>query len=263
MNKGLKLKNLYFKDILTDINFELKPGTINALIGKNGSGKTLVLKCIVGFIKYSGLISLNDVVFDEKNIGEQIKNIGIYLNTKKLEDKNVYSNLIDPLFNLNYQEETAKKKVYEIAKKLDISDLLYKEIETLSHSQKKVVSFAQSIIHSPNLILIDNLFDSLDKHYKEKIISFLKSIKKTKKTIILFTANNSEDLFLADNLLIIKSGKIIEMGEPKKLLENESLFIKNDVDIPFISDLSNKMIAYELINKPIYDMNEMVEEIWQ
>ena len=126
-----------------------------------------------------------------------------------------------------------------------------------------MVSFAQSIIHSPNLILIDNLFDSLDKHYKEKIISFLKSIKKTKKTIILFTANNSEDLFLADNLLIIKSGKIIEMGEPKKLLENESLFIKNDVDIPFISDLSNKMIAYELINKPIYDMNEMVEEIWQ
>lgn len=263
MKNGLKVENLYFKDILTDINIELKPGTINALVGKSGSGKTILLKSIVGFVGYSGTISLDGIVFEDKNIEDQIKNIGIYLNTKILDNKSVISNLLDPLFNLNYQEEIAKKIVYEVANKLGIDDLLYREVNTLSHSQKKVVAFTQSIVHSPNLLLIDNLFDSLDEHYKEKIVSYLKSLKKNKKSIILFITNNGEDYMLADNLIIIKSGKIVEQGELKLLLKNESLFIKNDVDMPFMSDLSNKMIAYELIDSPIYDMNEMVDAIWE
>ncbi|MBQ2947150.1 MAG: ABC transporter ATP-binding protein [Bacilli bacterium] len=263
MKSGLKIKSLYFKDILTDINIELKPGTINVLTGKGGSGKTLILKSIVGFIDYSGTISLDGIIFDNKNIQDQIKNIGIYLNTKTLENKSVILNLMDPLLNLNYQEENAKKIVYELTKKLGVDNLLYTQANTLSHSQKKVVAFAQSIVHSPNLILIDNLFDSLDEYYNEKIISYLKSLKKNKKIIILITINNGEYLLIADNLLIIKGGKIIEQGKPQKLLEKENLFLKNDIELPFMSDLSNKIMAYELIDRQIYDMNEMVDEIWQ
>ncbi len=263
MKSGLKVENLYFKDILTDANIELKPGTINALVGKSGSGKTTLLKSIVGFIDYSGTISLDGVVFNKKNIEEQIKNIGIYLNTKILENKSVILNLMSPLLNLNYQEENAKKNVYELTKKLGIDDLLYREVNTLSHSQKKVVAFVQSIAHSPKLILLDNLFCSLDEYYKEKITSYLKSLKKSKKSIILFTTNNGEDLMFADNLSIIKNGKIIEQGESIELLKNETLFLKNDIEMPFIVDLSNKMKTYELIDRPIYDMNEMVDEIWQ
>ena len=263
MKNGLNVENLYFKDILTDINIELKPGTINVLVGKNCSGKTTLLKSIVGVVDYSGTINLCGIVFDKKNIEDQIKNIGIYLNTKILENKIVISNLMDPLLNLNYQEENAKKNIYEITRKLGIDDLLYREVNTLSHSQKKVVSFAQSIVHSPKLILMDNLFDSLDEYYKEKIISHLKNLKKNKKSIILFTTNNGEDLLLADNLLIIKDGKIIDQGEPKELLKNENLFVKKGIDFPFMSDLSNKIMSYELIDRPIYDMNEMVDKIWQ
>lgn len=263
MKCGLKVENLYFKDILSDVNIELDHGTINALVGKSGSGKSFLLKSIVGFIDYSGTISLDGIVFNKRNIEDQIKNIGIYLNTKILENKSVISNLMDPLINLNYQEENAKKIVYEITNKLGIDDLLYREVNTLSHSQKKVVAFAQSIVHSPKLILIDNLFDSLDAYCKEKIISYLKGLRKTKKSIILFTTNNGEDFMLADNLLIIKCGKIVEYGETEKLLKNETLFVKNDIELPFMSDLSNKIMAYELIDRPIYDMNEMVDEIWQ
>ena len=262
MKSGLNVENLYFNDILTDINVELKPGTINALVGKSGSGKTTLLKSIAGFADYSGAISLGGIVFDNINIEDQIKNIGIYLNTKILENKSVISNLMNPLLNLNYQEENAKKIVYELTKKLGIDDLLYREVNSLSHSQKKVVAFVQSIVHSPKLLLVDNLFDSLDEYYKEKIISCLKGLKKSKKSIILFTTNNGEDLMLADNLLVIKGGKIVGQGDVEELLKNENLFVKNDIELPFLSDLSNKIMAYEVIDRPIYDMNEMVDEIW-
>lgn len=262
MKCGLKVENLYFKDILNDINIELKSGTINALVGKSGSGKTTLLKSIVGFFETSGTISLGSVVFDKKNIVDQIKNIGIYLNTKVLENKSVISNLMDPLLNLNYQEENAKKIVYELTRKLGVDDLLYREVNTLSHSQKKAVAFAQSVVHAPKLLLIDNLFDSLDKYYKEKIISYLKVLKKSKKSIILFATNNGDDLMLADNLIIIRDGKIVGQGQVEELLKNENLFVKNDIELPFMSELSNKIIAYELIDRPIYNMNEMVDEIW-
>ena len=86
---------------------------------------------------------------------------------------------------------------------------------------------------------------------------------KNKKNIILFTTNNGEDLMIADNLVVIKDGKIVEQGELEDLLQNENLFIKNDIELPFMSDLSNKIMSYELIDKPIYEMDEMVDEIWQ
>ena len=66
MKNGLNVENLYFKDILTNINIELKPGTINVLVGKNCSGKTTLLKSIVGVVDYSGTINLCGIVFDKK-----------------------------------------------------------------------------------------------------------------------------------------------------------------------------------------------------
>lgn len=263
MNNGLVLENLGFKDILSNITCDFKCGTINALIGSSSSGKTTLLKSIAGLIEYSGNIKILGIKLNDQNIEEQRKNIAIYLNLKRLKDKSVFANIIEPLLNLNYEEEVAKKIVYELSKKLGIYDILFKEINELSYSQKKVVAFAQSIIHSPIIILIDNLFESLDDYYKNKIITYLKSIKKNKKSIIIFTTKDSENIFIADNLLIIKDGKIKDQGEVNELLNKENLFIKNDVNLPFISDLSSKIQAYDLIDRPIKNIVEMVDNIWQ
>lgn len=263
MSGELKVENLRYKHILKDINFSLAQGTINVLMGNSGSGKTLLFKCIFCLIKYDGLISVNGIIVKKENINDVRQNFGLYLGIDNLENKNVFLNLIEPLNNLNYTEDIAKKKVYDISKKLGIENILYKEVESLSHSQKKVVSFAQSIIHEPKFILIDGLFDSLDVYYKNKVFSYLKQMKKNKKNIILFTTNSSEDLLFVDNLIIIKNGKIIINDDVKNLMENESLFLKNDIKLPFLVDLSYKLKAYDLIDKLIYDDNEMVNEIWQ
>lgn len=263
MGSELIVKNLYFKDILKDINFSLKESSINVLMGKNSSGKTLLLKSIFGLVEYNGLVSFNGTVQTNDNVEDFRRNVGIYLGLNTLENKTVFLNMIEPLNNLNYDINEAKKKVYEISKKLGIENLLYKEVNTLSHSQKKIVSFAQIIIHKPKVILIDGLFDSLDIYYKNKIVAHLKKLKKSNKSIILFTTNNSEDLCLADNLLIIKNGKIVVNDNIDNLIQDENLFSKNDIKLPFLVDLSYKLKAYDLIDRLIYDADEMVDEIWQ
>lgn len=260
MRSGLVVENLNYKDKLKDINLNLKKGEINALMGKSSSGKTLLLKSIFGLVNAQGNITFNGSIIIKENAYEIRKNFGIYLGLGNLENKNVFLNLIDPLINLDYDLDVAKKKVYEISKKMGIENLLYKEIETLSHSQKKIVSFTQSIIHEPKVILIDNLFDSMDIYYKNNIINYL---KKLKKNIIIFTTNNSEDLWLADNLIIMKNGKIIDHKNIDELINEEKKFTKNDIKLPFLVDLSYKLKSYDLIDKLIYDYNEMVDEIWQ
>lgn len=263
MNNELIVKNLNYKNLLTDINFTLKESTINIIMGKNGGGKTLLIKSLMGLVDYSGSVIINGVILTKENIEEYRKQFGVYLGLNSLEEKNVFLNIIDPLINLNYTEELAKKKVYHISKKLGIENLLYKEVSTLSYAQKKVISFVQSIIHEPKFILVDNLFDSLDNYYKDKIISYLNQMKKNKKSIIVIITNNSEDLLIADNLLIINNGKISADGEVLELLKDDHLFLKNNIKLPFLIDLSYKLKVYKLIDGLVYNIDEMVDEIWK
>lgn len=263
MSAGLKIENLNYQKVLKDINFNLKEGTITALIGKNSSGKTLLLKCLFGLCNYEGIVELDGVIITNNNKYEQMKQFGIYTDLNKLENKNAFLNIIEPLEDLNYSINKAKKKVYEISRKLGIDSLLYKDFNLLSYSEKKVISFVQSIVHEPKIILIDNLFDSLDICYKNKIVSYLNQIKKSRKIIIIFTTNDNEDLLLADNLIIIKNGKIVDSGSVEKLIQNENLFLKNDIKLPFLVDLSYKLKAYNLIDDLIYEHDKMVDEIWK
>lgn len=263
MANELIVESLYFKDILKDINFKLKGGSINALMGKNGSGKTLIFKSIFGLVDSNGTVSINQITKTKDNADEFKTNIGIYLGIKTLQTKTVFSNIIEILNNLNYDEEKAKNKIYQLAKKLDIENILYKNVEKLSHSQKKVVSFAQTVIHEPKILLLDGIFESLDNHYKNKIVTYLKQLKKNKKSIILFTTNDSENLWLAENLLIVKNGKLVCNKSIEELLEDENMFLKNDIKLPFLVDLSYKLKAYDLIDRLIYDLDEMVDEIWR
>lgn len=259
MRSGLVVENLKYKDILKNINLDLKGGQINALMG-NSNGKTLLLKSIFGLINYEGSIIFNDVVLTKENSDEMRKKMGIYLGVDILENKIIFENLMEPLINLNYDFDTAKKKVCLISRKLGIDNLLYKQVNTLSYSQKKVVSFVKSIIHEPKVILIDNLFESIDLTTKNKIITYLNQLKKS---IIIFITNNSEDLCFADNLILMKNGKVIEYKKISEIINEENLFIKNDIRLPFLVDLSYKLMSYELIDRLICDLDEMVDEIWQ
>ena len=117
MSKELKVEKLSFKDILKDINFNLEEGTINALIGKNTNDKTLLLKSLFGLVNYQGIIRINDNITKQNDLK---KEFGLYIGTNNLENKTVFSKIVEPLINLDYDQDKAKKKVYEITKKLDI-----------------------------------------------------------------------------------------------------------------------------------------------
>ena len=145
MESVLKIDKLKYKDILKEVTFSLQDKSFNILVGSNGSGKTTIVNAIRGLIKYQGSISLFDSYIKNKDIN---KEIGFFLNDNiKLED-NLFNELLSMLKNLDYEEEKAKKKIFNITKKMDVTSLLYKNLEDLLEYESVVISFIFSSIIS-------------------------------------------------------------------------------------------------------------------
>ena len=75
--------------------------------------------------------------------------------------------------------------------------------------------------------------------------------------------NDVEDTLLADNIVIISEGKVLLEGSKRKVLERVEFFEKNNMSLPFVVSLSNKLKFYELINKIYFDEKKLVDDLWK
>lgn len=259
MSSILKVQNLKYKGILNDVSFEIKDKSFNILFGPNGCGKTTLVKAILGLIDYTGEIFFENNLLKKETVKA---GIGVMTSHSILEEKKVISNIIYPLINLNYSDEQAKIKVYDISKKLNIGYLLFKDADELSSSERKLVDLACALVSEPRLIVIDDTLEKIDNKAKNKIINYLKGLKKS---TVIFITNNVEDFLLADNIIIMNDGRIMEVGTPEELFKNEKLFVNNNSSLPFVVDLFNKLKFYDLIDSKeiIFDLDELVDKIWK
>lgn len=255
MENVLKVENLKHKSILNNITFSLSPKSFNILIGSNGSGKTTLVNCIRLILNYEGKIEVCD-----KDILENYKEIGFFISDEIFLEDIAFNELTSILVNLGYEEEKAKKKVYEVSKKIDASHILFKKTNALLNFEKTLINFIFSIIHNPKLLIIDNDLEDLNEKYKNKIFEYL---KKQKNMTILFITNNSEYFYLAENFLILNSGTITDILTYEEIIKEEKKLLKNGSNIPFAIDLSNKLMSYELLNSQETDLEKMVNQIWK
>lgn len=260
MESVLKIDNLKYKDILKDITFSLDNKSFNILIGPNGSGKTTLVNCIRGLLKYDGNINIFNNNIKQKNSFNIYREVGFFTDEEILLEGNVLEELLNLLKNLDYNEERAKKMAFALAKKLDITGVLYKRKKELLDYEKTLVSFVFSVIYEPKLLIIDNDLENLDEKYKEKIFNY---IKNQKKITVLFITNNSDYFYMANNFLFLKDGKIMLYGNLEEVIKSEKTFIKCGSSLPFSIDLSNKLISYELLTSIHTDIEKMVNEIWK
>lgn len=258
MGTILKVDNLKYKEILNGVTFSLSDKTFNILIGDNASGKTTLVNCIRGIINYKGNISIcNKDLHLNKGLNDEV---GFFMDEDLYLETTILEELFQLLINLNYTEEKAKKRIFGICKKFDITPILLKRINDLSFQELTLVSFVFSIIHEPKLLIIDNDMEGLNQTQKNKIIEYLKS---QKNLTVLFITNNSEYFNIADNLLLFKNGKIILSGTLEEVMVEEKKIIKCGSKLPIIIDLSNKLISYEVLNFIPEDVEKLVGAIWQ
>lgn len=200
--------------VLDNINLSIEKGEYLILIGPTGSGKSVLLETIIGFYKEdSGLILLNGVAIN--NVLPENRHIGIvYQDNVLFPNMNVYENIMYGLKrNEKLSKEEMDKKVKDIAKSLEISHILMRNISTLSGGESQRTALARALIVEPELVLMDEPFSALDVSTQSKLISLIKKIGNEKNTTFLHVTHNFNDIWnLADKVGIMKKGKLHQLG---------------------------------------------------
>lgn len=260
----IEVKNINFKynqkQIFKDFNLEIKESTFTTIIGLNGSGKSTLIKIILGMLDFEGNIKIDNKSLNKENINEIRNKIGIVFENydNKFNHKKVIDNIAENIENIKER----KKKVKEISEYLNITHLIGKSIYDLNESEKGLVMLAKALVVNPKILILDETFNMINLKDKKIIYIKLKELNKQGMTIINIT-HNMDDILYGDDVILLDNGNIILKGPKEEVLLEEKVFNKLNLELPFMASLSIKLKYYGLVDKLIFDMNEMVNEIWK
>jgi len=197
---------------LNDISFTLKKGQILGLIGENGAGKTTLLKIIVGLLNPTegNIQVLQQNPFLKKN--EFLSKIGMVLGQKSQlwPDISAYQSfeLLAKIYKIPQVE--FKKQISYLDKSFQVSDFIYKQVRKLSLGQRMRLEIMASLIHKPELLLLDEPTIGLDIESKNNIRLLIKKLNKELNTTIILTSHDMHDIEnICQKLIILQNGKII------------------------------------------------------
>jgi ATP-binding cassette subfamily B multidrug efflux pump len=223
----IEFKNVSFSYIknqlvINDISFIINPGETTAIVGPTGSGKTTITNLITKFYE----IDLGTILIDRKNINEfklenLRKKIGVILQDVFLFADTIYNNIT--LFN----NDISIKDVEKAAKDLEIHDFIMslpggydfnvsERGSTLSAGQKQLIAFLRVLVNNPDILILDEATSSIDSYSEDLIKNATNKITKGKTSIII--AHRLSTVESADKIIYMESGKILEYGNHKELL---------------------------------------------
>ena len=215
------------KTILNDLSFEIPDGQFVVLIGPSGCGKTTTLKMINRLIEPDeGKIYIGDKDVEgvdkvklRREIGYVIQQIGLFPNMTVAENICVVPKL------LKYDKAQQDKIVRDM---LEMVSMPYDEYaekypNEMSGGQQQRIGVLRAFAASPPIVLMDEPFGALDPMTREVLQDEIKKLqKKLNKTIVFVTHDMGEALKLADTIIFMESGNIVQMAPPEEMLENPS-----------------------------------------
>jgi len=210
----IKIKSLskYYGNIiaLNSVNFTISENSIFGFLGPNGAGKTTLIRVLTGLIiPDSGTVSINEEPinrFNMKRIGYLPEERGLY-KKMKVGEQAIYLSVMKGL-----TRQEAEKRLKNWFEKLEISDWWNKTTETLSKGMQQKVQFIISVVHQPEVLILDEPLSGLDPINRDVIGKEIIELNKKGTTIVLSTHDmNSVEQFCSE-VILMNNGKIIISG---------------------------------------------------
>lgn len=211
-------------EVLKNLNLHIGEGQLVVLIGPSGCGKTTTLQLINRLIRPTGGsifvdgkdISQVDPVVLRRGIGYVIQEIGLFPHMTIQQNIEVVPKL------LGWDENRRKERTLELLKLVNMDQkYLTSYPSELSGGQQQRIGLLRALAVEPPIILMDEPFGALDPITRESLQEEIKSLQqKLKKTIVFVTHDMDEALKLADTIVLMKDGEIVQAATPKQLLSN-------------------------------------------
>ena len=271
----ISIKNLSFKydyedenakQILKDIDLEIKEGEFLALLGHNGSGKSTLAKLINGLL----IPGEGDVLVDgmntknEEEIWNIRRNAGMVFQNP---DNQLVATIVEDEVafgpeNLGIEPAEIRKRVDKALEDVGMSDYKKNAPHLLSGGQKQRVAIAGILAMSPKYIILDEPTAMLDPSGRREVIDTLVKLNKEEnKTIILIT-HYMEEAAIGDRVVVMEDGNIVLSGKPREVFSQVEEIKKLGLDVPQVTELAHELKKEGIeISTEVLNIEEMVKEI--
>lgn len=208
----IEIKNLTlkFKEavILDNINVDFEAGKVHGLIGRNGSGKTMLMKCICGIVPYkTGMISVNGMI-----VGKDIdvpRSVGVIIETPGFLPN--YSAVNNLKFIAKIKSMIGKREICDAIKRVGLNPDDKKPVGKYSLGMRQRLGLAQAIMENPDLLILDEPMNGLDKDGVVDMRKYLLDLKTQGKTLLI-ASHSAEDIdVLCDTVCEMDNGTLTRL----------------------------------------------------
>lgn len=225
----LKVEEIYKRyrkeEVLRGISFEVRKGETKVIIGPSGSGKSTLLRCINQLtIPDKGQVWLEgeEVTHTKKSINQFRQKMGMVFQDFNLFDHiNALGNVEIGLIRVKGMDKNrAREKAMEELKQVGLEKQAYLYPAQLSGGQKQRVSIARALVMNPSVILFDEPTSALDPELIGEVLEVIKNLAINGMTMVVVTHEMGFARSVANEVIFIESGRIIDQGSPYKLFTN-------------------------------------------
>lgn len=230
----VKIKNLSLelnhKKILDDISLSIQEKSVTAIIGPSGAGKTTLLRTLnLLETPSSGLINIDGIVAKAGQVNKKIirkirnKSTMVFQQFNLFKNLTALENVMSPLvYNRKEKFDSAQKIALGLLKEIGLKKIANQYPATLSGGQQQRVSIARAIASKPKIVLFDEPTSALDPELVSGVLKTIAKLARQNITIVIVTHEISFVRQIADRVIFVENGSIVEHGPAKKILSGKS-----------------------------------------
>lgn len=243
-NNVLEIRNMSFayddnSQVFSSFDLDVKEGDTIGIIGANGTGKSTLLKIIVGLLGHDGQVKVYGEEVDKEHLPNIRKHLGFVFqdSNNQLFMPTLYDDISFGPYNLGLSEEEVDQRVDEALDRVGISYLKNRHNHKMSGGEKKLASIATILAMKPQIILLDEPTVALDPYNRRNLINILNGINETK-----IIASHDLDMVLetCDRVVLIDKKGIVKSGDAYEVLSNEELLCDCHLELPLCMQKANR-----------------------
>lgn len=212
--------NKSFGDIraVNDLSFQVRPGELFAFLGVNGAGKSTTISILCGLLRQdSGAVRVCGAEVDRAG-GALSQRLGVVFQSSVLDQAlTVRDNLSSRAALYGISGKALKERLNALSEMLDLKPLMNRTVGRLSGGQRRRIDIARALLHSPEILILDEPTTGLDPQTRKMIWDAVRSLREKENLTVFLTTHYMEEAADADYVVILDAGKIAAEGTPLQL----------------------------------------------